>query len=161
MKPKQFLTKHDGPTATSLATELGVSVSIVSQKRNRGKTDDEIRKEAVVWKEKQARIAGKDTAELEGGLESFHMAQARKERALADKHQIDVAVKLGELVSVAEVNAFVSQNIVAARDILSKISPELADRLAPETNPVTIRMLIDTEVHRALTRLSLFVPKVS
>jgi hypothetical protein len=57
---------------------------------------------------------------------------------------------------VAEINAFVSGMIVRARDILTRIAPELRDRLAKETDPIRIQELIEAEVNRALASLAQF-----
>jgi hypothetical protein len=62
----------------------------------------------------------------------------------------------GELVNVAEVNAFVSGMIVRARDIFVRMPVELCDRLASESSPIRIRELIEAEITRALLQLSQF-----
>ena len=148
-RPKQ-LNKNTG--ASELARELGISVSTVSQKRKKGKTDDQIRQEAANWKNRETKEEKRSTE----GQESFFEAQRRKEVALASLRELELAMEKGELVKVAEVNAFVSSMILRARDILSRIAPELCDRLAKETDPSRIRELIDAEVLRALTQLSAF-----
>jgi hypothetical protein len=86
--------------------------------------------------------------------ETFIDAQTRKERALADLRELELAVKSGDLAPVAEVNAWVAGQILRARDILVRIAPELRDRLAQETNPNRVQELIDAEVNRALTALA-------
>jgi len=78
----------------------------------------------------------------------------RKERLICEKYELDNQIKMGDLAPVSESNAWVSSMIVRARDILTRIAPELCDRLAVETNPQRIRELIDAEVVRALSQLS-------
>jgi hypothetical protein len=149
MKPTNF-TKDEG--ITKLALELGVSVTTVSRKRKQGKTDQQIRDEAAAWNKKQAKLDHK----AKQGDETLFEAQRRKEIALADLRELELAVKRGELAPVAEVNAFVSSMILRARDIVSRIAPELRDRLAKETDPIRIQELIEVETTRALTQLSQF-----
>lgn len=148
-RPKQL----DNDTgAQRLAIELGISTNTVSRKRRAGKTDQEIRDEAAAWKAKEA----KQEKTLKDGKESFAEAQRRKEIALADLRELELATGRGELVKLAEVNAWISGMVVRARDILTRIAPELCDRLAKETNPQRVRELIELEVNRALTQLSEF-----
>ena len=146
-KPSNFL-KNEG--ITKLATELGVSIATVSRKRRQGKTDQQIRDEAAAWKAKQDKEAVKQPDE------TFSEAARRKEVALADLRELELSVKRGELAPVAEVNAFVSSMILRARDIFTRLAPELRDRLAKETDPIRIHQLIEAETTRALTQLSQF-----
>ena len=148
-RPKNF-ERNKG--ITKLALEVGLSVATVSKKRRQGKTEDQIRKEAADWHAKEA----KEEAESKHGKESFAEAARRKEVALADLRETELAVLRGELVNVAEVNAFVSGMIVRARDIFVRMPVELCDRIAAESSPIRIRELIEAEITRALLQLSQF-----
>ena len=64
----------------------------------------------------------------------------------------------GELRPIAAVNAYVSGMIIEARDILLRIAPELADKLAQQSDPVKCRELIENEVNEALRKLAEYRP---
>jgi hypothetical protein len=132
-------------SGAELAREIGQSEGTVSRKRGQGLTDDEIRQEA------NERAAVEKT--FEANKENVRDAKTRKETALADLAELQVAEKKSELIPYADVNKWVSTNIIRARDILLRISPELRDRLAAETDPVKCGELIDAEVYRALAEL--------
>jgi hypothetical protein len=154
-KPQQ-LKENRG--VSDVARAAGVSVSTASQKLRRGKTTEQIIQEAKDWKEKQqqqaSRTAGRRTAK--DGDESYFEAQRRKEIALANLRELELAIKSGELVPVAEINAWVAGNIVEARNILIRIAPELRDRLAIESDPAETDKLISVEIDRALAVLEEF-----
>lgn len=82
-------------------------------------------------------------------------AELRKEVALASLRELELRQKSGELVDVGHVNAWMGTCIVAARNALLRVGPELRDRLAAETDPVRIEGLINGEVERALGMLKL------
>jgi hypothetical protein len=148
-RPKNF-ERNEG--ITKLASEVGLSVATVSKKRRQGKTEEQIRKEAADWHTKETKQAVKE----EAGKETFTEAQRRKEVALADLRELELATNRGELANVAEVNAFVSGMIVRCRDLFCRIAPEMRDRLSKETDPIRIGELIEAEITRALTQLSQF-----
>lgn len=146
-KPTNF-ERNKG--VNELARECGLSTMTISRKLRQGKSPDQIRKEAAEWHAKEKKEPDAN--------ESFTAAQTRKERALADLRELELSVKRGELVSIGEINAWVSGMILRARDILTRIAPELRDRLAKETDPNRIQQLLEAEIHRALTQLSTFQP---
>lgn len=86
-------------------------------------------------------------------IEVLAEAQRRKETALADKAELDVLQRRGELVPLATVNAWFAGAVVKARDILLRIGPELRDRLAVETDPIRVEAMVVEEVVRALSML--------
>jgi hypothetical protein len=83
----------------------------------------------------------------------------RKEQALADLRQFEVQAKRGEVASVAVLNSFMAGQILKARDSLMRLGPELCDRLAAASSPVTCQQMIDEEIRRALSGLVLFGKK--
>jgi hypothetical protein len=147
-KPKSFQKGNTG--ASALARELKISVSTVSKKRLAGKTDAEIRAEAADWHAKEKQV------ESRSGDTSLTEAKRRKELALAQLNELELAQKKSELISFADVNHFESTNIIRARDILLRIAPELRDRLAAETDPIKCGEIIDAEIYRALSELKVF-----
>ena len=86
-------------------------------------------------------------------IEVLAEAQRRKETALADKAELDVLQRRGELVPLATVNAWMASGIIRCRDILLRIGPELRDRMAVETDPVKCEKMVVEEVVRALSQL--------
>jgi len=147
-KPNNF---ESNKGVIKLAARAGCSINTASRKLRQGKTPAEVVAEAAAWKEKQSRTKPKASSKAQ---ESFFEAQARKERALASLRELELTVKCGELVPLAEVNAWVASMLIRARDILLRIGPELADRLSKEADPVTVKALIDGEVRRALNELA-------
>jgi hypothetical protein len=145
-RPKNF--EHN-KGCNELALKAGVSVTTVSRKLRQGKTPEQIIQEAEAFRNKEAKRE-KPTSE------TFDAAQTRKEIALANIREHDFAVKRGEFVKLSEINAWVASMILKAREILTRISPELRDRLARETDPIRIQELIDIEINRALVNLSEF-----
>jgi len=145
MKPKNFETPHG---VKELAIKAGCSEATVSRKLKQGKTPQQIIDEAAAWKEKET------DKRKPAGNESFTEAQTRKERALADLRELELSAKRGELVSLVQVNAWVSGMILRARDILLRIGPELRDRLSKESDPITVDGLITKEITRALQELA-------
>src|SRR5258708_5956132 len=59
---------------------------------------------------------------------TLNSAKIRKEVALADKHELDLAERRRELVNREQVRLFVSGMVTRARDMVLKIPGELKDR---------------------------------
>jgi hypothetical protein len=146
------LTTNKG--VSEVARKAGVSITTASRKLGAGKTPEEVIAEAQVYREKQTRRDRRSTEP--GSDESFYEAQRRKEVALADLRELELKTKNGDLVPVAEINAWVAGMIVEARNILLRIAPGLRDRLAMEIEPAEIDRLISLEIDRALQSLSKF-----
>ena len=108
----------------------------------------------------QSVVAGENQPELVGvgDAGTFAEAQRRREWLRVQKDELELARKRAELAPIGEINAFVAGMIVRARDILTRIGPELKDRLAQETDPHKCERLIVTETTRALNELAEFKP---
>jgi hypothetical protein len=125
---------------SDLARKARTSTSTVSKKLLAGKTAEEIIAEAEAWREQQSIQAvkratcGSVANGSSGDVESFAAAQRRKEVAIADLRELELKQKRGELVSMSEVNAFISGMIIRSRDILLRIGPELRDVLRSYRN---------------------------
>jgi hypothetical protein len=126
----------------ALAKKAGVSESLVSTKRARGKADSDILAEAA----KTHRRAKTH--------ESYADAQARKETALADLREMEARRQKSELLDADDVRAAVVGMITSAKSRLLTMADELCDRLAACSDPIGCRVLVDSEVRRALTALS-------
>lgn len=86
-------------------------------------------------------------------------AQRRREWIRVQKDELELARKQGELAPIGEINAFVAGMIIRAREVLTRIGPELKDRLAQELNPHECERLVAGEVERALKELAEFRPQ--
>lgn len=97
-------------------------------------------------------VIGQTSTKAHG--EKYYDAQARKESALADMHELKYREAIGELLPVGMLNAWFSGCIIKCRDILLNIGPELRDRLAQESDPVQCDELVTFEIRRALAELA-------
>lgn len=91
-----------------------------------------------------------------GMPEKRSLAEARrqKEWALAEKHQIEVDVRKGELIERKQVLREQFDTYRAVRDRLLGIPDRLADELAVESDPADIHALLTAEVRHALGELA-------
>lgn len=133
-------------TVRQMAKEAGVSPNLVSRKRAQGKSDEQILAEAEARRLRSVQSPPRD--------ETFAEAQRRKESALADLRELELAEKRRELLNASEISTAVHELIATAKSRLLLIGDELGDRLAAESNPVRCRELVTDEVRRALSELS-------
>ena len=94
------------------------------------------------------------------GSESFVSAQARKERALASKHEVQLAEMRGDLIPIAVVNRFFSAMIIKARDSLLRLPASLRDQLGA-MDGAHCEALLDTELRFILRNLTLFGKEIA
>jgi hypothetical protein len=80
-------------------------------------------------------------------------AEIRKERALASKHELELAAKRGEYVPVVTVNEWFGNVIVKARDRLMRIPAEVAERVVTMEAEDAAK-LIEDEIVQALGMLA-------
>jgi hypothetical protein len=90
--------------------------------------------------------------------ESFMVARARKETALANMREIEAKRMSGEFVALADVQLRLQDLILAARKRLLSMGARLAPELAVATDAAKCQSLIDGEVRDALTELSEYDP---
>jgi hypothetical protein len=135
-----------------LAKSTGYSVGEVQRRRARGESDTAIKRAA---KSRDTQRGGK--ASTSRG-ETFPEAQARKESALADKHQMQAAKMRAELLDAGEIKLELSGLVLDARTRFLSMGAELCDVLAGMSDPIAIRCLIDDYVCRALDALSKYNP---
>jgi hypothetical protein len=132
-------------TTKELQQKTGYSHVTINKWLKQGRTEDEI----LNLPKQAARVNRPKT-----NSEPFLEAQARKERALADLRELELSVKRGELIEADQVNQWIAGMILRSRDVLLRIAPELKDKLAQESDAITIELMIDAEVRRALDQLS-------
>lgn len=80
----------------------------------------------------------------------YERARARKTEAQAELAEIDVAVRLGQLVRRDETQAVWFQVMRLARDRLLNLPDQLADPLALEADPEAVRGVLQAAIREAL-----------
>lgn len=143
----------DGKTLSQWGKEIGVATSTISRKLQQGKTLAEIKADAASRVAERILSTPKHKSD-----ESYTEAKRRKEIALANKHEHELAIMRDEYAPVTALNAWAAGQIIESRNILTRIAPDLKDRLAIETDPVEIEKMITAEIDRALAALSQYRP---
>lgn len=90
----------------------------------------------------------------EGGGADLHDARARREQALAELAELELAEKRGELVSVAEVEKALVSKILGVRDSLDTLADRLSPLLAAESDPAKVYAMLRGEIRQVLAQLS-------
>lgn len=88
-------------------------------------------------------------------------AQVLKEQGLAAQAQFRAQEMDGKLIDRAAVYQGVSNVVVKARDILTRIGPEQRDRLAATSDPVECERIVMGEILRALEVLTLYTASIA
>jgi DNA-binding Lrp family transcriptional regulator len=86
--------------------------------------------------------------------EQMAEAQLRKARADAEKAEIDVKVKRGELVAIEEVAEVVGKEYTYVRARILAMPTRLAKPLSMESDPLVVKKLLDEAVTEALEDLA-------
>ncbi len=123
----------------SITKKTGLTRQGVNFKRRRGESDAEI-------------IAGHGTSDASG--ETLASAQLRKEKALADLRELEVAQKSGSLVSLDHAVLAGAAMAQMTRQRMSTIPGALAGVLGATTDEREIRTILDAEISRQLEHLS-------
>jgi hypothetical protein len=95
------------------------------------------------------------------GERNFADAKTKREYVRLEREALELRRVKGELAPIGEINAWVAGMIIRAREVLTRIGPELKDRLAQQTSPHECEALINAEVRRALSDLAEFKPTTS
>jgi hypothetical protein len=166
------------PGVMALARETGFSSSYVSNLRQAGKSSDEIRQYAVeqgrMTRAAYDKIVKREKSEtqppepqepapqehqpdaLDAAIElhesnrTLSEMRALKEKALWEKTELANAVARGELLPVAVVIPSLARGLAEFRDSILCAPGELADRLALETDPAQIRIIMDERLRQSL-----------
>lgn len=80
--------------------------------------------------------------------------RARKDAAIADRYELELAQSRGELVNAKDVETTWKNHILKAKSRLLGVSSKLAPLVLAEENPKAVKALIDQEIHDALEELS-------
>lgn len=92
--------------------------------------------------------------ELDGKYE-----RARKAKAEADRIEMDLAIKRGQVHSSEDVEAVLNDMIAFFRAKMLSMPTKLAPILAAELNPRIIKKKLDDEIYEALSELSEYDPQ--
>lgn len=90
--------------------------------------------------------------------ESFFAARERKERALADIHEMEAAKMRKALIDAGDAERAWGGMIAAARSQLLALPANLAQKMAMESDQITCEEILKDAVCRALTELSRYRP---
>jgi hypothetical protein len=141
--------KSVSPRRNASGAEVARLAGISRQRANRllreGRTAGEIILAAELRRDEL-----KDDAPISGKPESFAEARTRKESALADLRQIELAHKRRELIPRAQVEAEFSVAIIETRDALLCLPANLREQCDGQPAHV-IERLLDTELRQVLT----------
>lgn len=174
------VTRNTGVRA--IAAEAGCSPTLVTMKLNQGKTREQIIAEAAEYRKRQEQkvyktapkpeprqrpvsvVEPRAVAAMEAAFnaadelfiqsEDFNSAQRRKEIALANLRELELAEKQGVLVNANEVAEGWAALVSEAKSKLMLIPDELCDRLAVESHPVRCREIMREEIRAALEVLA-------
>jgi phage terminase Nu1 subunit (DNA packaging protein) len=123
----------------SIAKKTGLTRAGVKYKRDRGETDEEI-------------LSGKGRKSKDG--ETLIDAQLRKEKALADLRELEVAQKRGELIE-RKIAELAGANIAQmTRQRLQTVPAAVASVCAASTDENEVKRIIDAEITKQLEHLA-------
>lgn len=98
-------------------------------------------------------------ADGQNDFATLNQAKIRKEVALADKHELDLAERRKELIDRHKVQLWVTGMVTRARDMLLRVAPELRDQLAASDDPLECERLVKNAITHALSSLRQFKPE--
>lgn len=81
-------------------------------------------------------------------------SRARREQALAELAELELAEKRGELVPVADIRKALIPKILGVRDALDTLADRLAPLIAAETDPAKVYALLKAEHRQILSQIS-------
>jgi hypothetical protein len=99
------------------------------------------------------RAARAEPADEGSGLQLLE-SRARREQAMAELAELELAEKRGELVAVADVQKALVPKLLGVRDALDTLADRLAPLLAAETDPAKVYAVLKTEHRQILAQLS-------
>lgn len=148
---------------SALAREVGLHISTVSEKLKKGMTADEIRAEAARKQGRtmptKRRVPEKPTkseydmiVESRARFDEMEKWKLRRQRALAERQEIENMLRRGELMPVSYARLWGVKILVAGRDELLKGPSELQDALAAESDPLKVNALLRAWIERAMAK---------
>lgn len=86
--------------------------------------------------------------------DSFAAIKSRKELALAQRNELELAARAGELVERAAVRAAIEDRVRAVTQDLMQIGARIGEQLAAESDPQRCRLIVQHEIRAALGNLT-------
>jgi hypothetical protein len=150
-------------TERQISQDSGYSRGVVHRKLVQGRAAEEIIHAGI---ERQRQIAGtaakgsngKRGSQTLADRETYALAQARKESALASLRELELARERGSLLKRDEVASAWGSLISSAQSRLLVIPDEICDLLALEYNPIRCREMVLAKITDALSALSEYRP---
>jgi hypothetical protein len=130
-------------SAISIANEIGVTPAAVYARRKRGESDESILKLGRLPNKRDSKVG-----------ETLLSAQVRKERAVADLKELDLAHRRGDLIPVVDALRQWGTLLTMARVRITTMATACADRLASITDPVEVRAYLAKEIEDRLGHLT-------
>ena len=149
----------------ALAREVGLSPNTISKKMKAGQTPEQIRRDAArrqgrppsSGQRKGKPATGPSEYELviqgRERLNALDEMKFRRAKALAERQEIENALRRGELMPVAYVRRWGAQFLTDGRDTLLAGPSELADTLAAETDPLKVAEILRGWLERVMGKL--------
>jgi len=91
--------------------------------------------------------------------EQYQASRARKEAALADKHELELEIRRGQLVSVDEIKPLWFDAVRTARSRLLGVPERVAAELAAIDEPQAVRVILEESIRDALESLADELPQ--
>jgi hypothetical protein len=84
----------------------------------------------------------------------FADVRARREAAMAELAELELAEKRGELVSAQAIERALATKILSVRESLDTLADRITPLLAAEADPAKVYALLRTEIRQVLAQLS-------
>ncbi|MGL4576379.1 MAG: hypothetical protein ACRCV9_16465 [Burkholderiaceae bacterium] len=97
---------------------------------------------------------GEDASSLSADKQAYHKARAEREQISLKNEQLDLAERLGELVSVDEAIELGATTLRILRDALRNTGARISAQLAAMTEPHDCEQLVNSEVDAALNAVN-------
>jgi hypothetical protein len=160
----------------ALAREVGLTEAAISKKMTAGMTADQIRREARMRQGQRplSKTAKKEaerpapTRQSPGRpptpteydqiiagrarMQELEETKLRREKALAERQEIEVLARRGELIPLAYARRWMTKFLVEGRDTLLQGPSELQDALAAEVDPLKCGAIVRAWVERAMAK---------
>jgi hypothetical protein len=143
----------------ALAREVGLSSTTISKKLKAGQTPDQIRQECAQRQGRRGPLPNKppmDKSEYDlvvkgrERLNAMDEMKFRRAKALAERGELENALRRGELIPVAYVRQWGSRFLTDARDTLLTGPSELQDILAAEADPLKTAAIMRAWLERVM-----------
>lgn len=102
-------------------------------------------------------VPGVDPLDPVAGIFNLATARAKREHFDAELSEMRARKESGELVAANEITSAITAAAAMIRSALERIPDKLADRLAAETNAITIHTLLQTEIDQVLDDMTFAV----